>query len=582
MRPIRPNPTHNLLIPRPWGLALLFGLGACGAPSEVPRSPSDAPLPISDADQDGFTVDDGDCDDQDPTIHPGAPDVPYDSVDSDCDGASDFDADRDGFDAASHGGLDCNDTDGAVFPGATERCNHIDDDCDGAIDLDDDDLVDGLVRYVDGDGDGFGDVDTPVMVCAESKGFVADASDCDDQSADTHPGAVPVACDGRDNDCDPTTPEPPVVRVDGVVEADLDDAFQAASHHSTIVLCEGVYEAPSIHLSEDRLTLRGAGPELTLIDGQGQDRVLYTRGEDVVIEGLTMANGDVRTQGDDERGGCIWVRGGRLTLVDVVVRDCRSTDNGGAIYLDPGTELVLERVTLRNNETARYGGAIATAGHLLSEGGTVRATDTVIRENRASSGAGIQIWDGSFDGGGSTLIEGNVAVGVIGVGGARMLESDLIGVEISRNHGAMIGLYDNGAGGLEFVRDGRIEDVMLVDNVGEPPGAVIGRGDTTVTRLTVLDHTNATSRAVLEIHGGNTVVTDSTFHRNTAALAFLRFSIDAIAQEPATLQLISTDFGTGPTANPPTDIVFSFGDTVDIDGVIDLECTTDDVTGTCI
>ncbi|MCB9669567.1 MAG: hypothetical protein H6734_08865 [Alphaproteobacteria bacterium] len=38
----------------------------------------------------------GDCDDLDAAIHPGASDVWYDGVDSDCDGANDFDADGDG------------------------------------------------------------------------------------------------------------------------------------------------------------------------------------------------------------------------------------------------------------------------------------------------------------------------------------------------------------------------------------------------------------------------------------------------------------------------------------------------------
>ena len=39
----------------------------------------------------------GDCDDTDPSTFPGSiEEVPYDGVDSDCDGADDFDADRDG------------------------------------------------------------------------------------------------------------------------------------------------------------------------------------------------------------------------------------------------------------------------------------------------------------------------------------------------------------------------------------------------------------------------------------------------------------------------------------------------------
>ncbi|HRI98366.1 MAG TPA: putative metal-binding motif-containing protein, partial [Nocardioides sp.] len=42
-----------------------------------------------DADGDGWTVEGGDCDDADPSVHPGAYDVPADDIDQDCDG---FDA----------------------------------------------------------------------------------------------------------------------------------------------------------------------------------------------------------------------------------------------------------------------------------------------------------------------------------------------------------------------------------------------------------------------------------------------------------------------------------------------------------
>jgi hypothetical protein len=68
-----------------------------------------------------------DCNDNDPAIHPGAPDVPN-GKDDDCDGIVDPDADSDGFPRPA----DCNDNDPAIHPGAVEILgNHVDENCDG-------------------------------------------------------------------------------------------------------------------------------------------------------------------------------------------------------------------------------------------------------------------------------------------------------------------------------------------------------------------------------------------------------------------------------------------------------------------
>ena len=87
-----------------------------------------------DDDADGWSEDDGDCDDGDPTVHPGAVDPPYDGVDADCDGESDFDADGDGVDSDAHGGADCDDADPAASPLLAEARDGRDTDCDGFCD----------------------------------------------------------------------------------------------------------------------------------------------------------------------------------------------------------------------------------------------------------------------------------------------------------------------------------------------------------------------------------------------------------------------------------------------------------------
>ena len=81
------------------------------------------------------------------------------------------DDDGDGF---SEEQGDCDDTNADLSPGATEVCDEIDNDCDGDIDDADSsvDLETGSVFYADADGDGFGSM-TEVAACVLPEGAVA-------------------------------------------------------------------------------------------------------------------------------------------------------------------------------------------------------------------------------------------------------------------------------------------------------------------------------------------------------------------------------------------------------------------------
>ena len=89
-----------------------------------------------DNDYDGYSIDEGDCDDNDPDINPGEVEVPCDGLDNDCTDETTDEPDLDGDSYTSCPGAeqDCDDGDVTVHPGAEETCgNGIDDNCDGDV-----------------------------------------------------------------------------------------------------------------------------------------------------------------------------------------------------------------------------------------------------------------------------------------------------------------------------------------------------------------------------------------------------------------------------------------------------------------
>jgi hypothetical protein len=158
-----------------------------------------------------------DCNDANPGVKPGAPEM-CNGADDNCNGQVDdgltfsayyADLDGDGFGAGAAQqacapvpgkvltNTDCNDASASIKPGAPEACNGVDDNCNGQAD-------EGLTvsnYYPDADGDGFGSASAAAQPsCQPITGRVTNNQDCDDTRVSVRPGAAEV-CNARDDDC---------------------------------------------------------------------------------------------------------------------------------------------------------------------------------------------------------------------------------------------------------------------------------------------------------------------------------------------------------------------------------------------
>ena len=311
---------------------LAFLVGCPEVKTKDSEKPADDSVDISlfDVDGDGFTPEDGDCDDGSTAVNPEATET-CDGVDNNCDERTDEglkldwypDTDGDGYgdggapvesacerpEGYAAEGTDCDDGDAAFNPGAAEEdcedpadynCDglvaYADVDADGwaaCVDCDDnsdlinpamaelcngvDDNCNGTVDgeeevawqdwYIDLDGDGYGDGSVGLWACEQPTGHVADGTDCDDGDPLFHPGAPETDCtDPADYNCDGST---------GFMDNDGDgyaaceecDDTLAAVNPAAAELCNGIDD--NCDGSTDGADAAGQGSWYLDADGDG-------------------------------------------------------------------------------------------------------------------------------------------------------------------------------------------------------------------------------------------------------------------------------------------------------------------------
>ena len=519
----------------------------------------------------GYVTLSDDCDDSAAAAYPGAVEL-CDGLDNDCNGDTDEDSaadaatwyadgDGDGYGKASltaiacaapagfvSNGADCLDVDAAINPGALEICDaaNVDENCDGLADDADPAISAATLTtwYRDSDADGFGAAANQGSYCDDPStpalAWVLTATDCNDASATTWPGAAEY-CDGADTDCDGIADEDDALDAktwfhdadaDGFgvtatatvtcygpadhvnADGDCDDAKNTV-HPAAVELCDGIQNdcdetSWSAASENDTLSFEGA-TGWTAVDGQadftdGAAPAAWSAPEagtlhvcDGVFYGhVTVTDADVSVVG---RYGAAVVDGG----------------NSGRPFTVTGStaSLALQAMKVRNG-LADDDGDWSYGGGVLCEFASLSVTEVEFAGNTVAYGAGGAIFLRSCD---DTVIDDSIfTANEATKGGALsgLLSDDLIVRNSTFSLNTAAGIYWGGAVELLGSFNAQIRDTDFVDNSSPAGGGAVSvlNGTLTVTDSYFTGNTSAWGAAAEADNFGRLILEGCTIDGN--------------------------------------------------------------------
>jgi hypothetical protein len=189
-------------------------------------------------------------------------------------------------------------------------------------------------------------------------------------------------------------------------------------HHATVHLPAGDYALAAALPVTSSVTISGAGTDLTVIRGNGEDEVLAVdRGPTAVLADLSVTGGGysgIRNRADltlrrvvvsgnanpwGDGGGIDNDAGGRLVLVDSEVSDNTAAGYGGGIYNEDSGGLEISRSLIAGNSAGFDGGGVYDDYEGVF-------TNVTFHGNAAEDGAGLYTYGGALT---NVTVTGNTA-----------------------------------------------------------------------------------------------------------------------------------------------------------------------------